>query len=543
MNPLEKIKPPPSLNKNPHTEKIHLLRDLQSHMELEMQNQELQEIYQRLEESRDRYADLYDFAPIGYATLDDTGVIEEINLTGAQMFGIDRSRLIGMPFSLYIVKNDIRKFRGHLQRCRNAQKKVTTELAISVKGGRIMQVQLYSARVDGSPQTKITFRTAITDITELKQAEEALRESRKRYRIVADYTHDWEYWQGPDGKLIYISPSCERITGYTRQEFLSDPTLFQRIIHPEDREMMSDHASIYGDSSQVMQIEFRIVNRDGHIRWIGHLCQPVHGDANQYLGRRCSNRDITDQKIAQEENETLTQNLAARAADLEMANRELEAFSYTVSHDLRSPLTNISGSCQVLIELCGGKLDEHCNSFLFTILEESRRMSDLISTMLDFSLLTHGDIKRESVDISILASEVAQELKMQEPGRNVETLIAENLKAEGDRQLMRVVLHNLIGNAWKYTGKEGKAVIEIGRVDRNGEASFFVRDNGVGLDMTKAKEIFGTFQRLNNDFEGTGIGLATVERIIVRHGGRVWAESTPGEGATFYFTLPSTKAV
>ena len=235
----------------------------------------------------------------------------------------------------------------------------------------------------------------------------------------------------------------------------------------------------------------------------------------------------------------LNQHLAARASEQEIANRDLEAFSYTVSHDLRTPLTNINGYCQVILEIFGAGLDPRCREFIEVILGETIAMNELIKTLLDFSRLTRKELSRESTDLSELAQATAAALMMREPGRGVSFRIEPGLSADGDPDLLRVVLDNLLGNAFKYTGRREQALIEFGALPGDGERVYFVRDNGVGFDMAQAEKLFSAFQRLHSDreFNGFGIGLATAQRIILRHGGRIWAEGKEGEGASFYFTL------
>jgi PAS domain S-box-containing protein len=231
--------------------------------------------------------------------------------------------------------------------------------------------------------------------------------------------------------------------------------------------------------------------------------------------------------------------LAARAAELEGANRELEAFNYTVAHDLRKPLTVVNGYCQALKELCGDKLDERCREFVAESYEGTLRMNRLIDTLLAFSRLTHLEPRQETVDLSGVAQEVAGGLAQAEPARRVTFRITEGITVIGDANLLRVVLENLLGNAWKYTANRVEALMEFGVTEIDGKPAYFVRDNGAGFDMAYADKLFIPFQRLPlaEEFRGHGIGLATVERIIRRHGGRVWAEGEPERGATFYFTL------
>jgi two-component system sensor histidine kinase/response regulator len=223
---------------------------------------------------------------------------------------------------------------------------------------------------------------------------------------------------------------------------------------------------------------------------------------------------------------------------LEAANIELEAFNYSVSHDLRSPLTAINGYCQVIQKLCGNNIDEQCRGYIQEMCEGTRRMNRLIDTLLNFSRITRVDMHHDKVDLSIIAEEVALGLKVSEAERRVTFRIVAAITASCDASLLRVVLENLIGNAWKYTGSREGAVIEFGVTEVEGKQAYFVRDNGPGFDMAFADKLFIPFQRLPGmKAEGNGIGLATVDRIVRRHGGRVWAVSKPGEEATFWFTL------
>jgi len=251
--------------------------------------------------------------------------------------------------------------------------------------------------------------------------------------------------------------------------------------------------------------------------------------------------EIAKREEAEERIEILNANLAAYAIELEMANQELEAFSYSVSHDLRRPLTAINGYCQVIQTLCGAKLDGECREYLKEIHDGTLRMNRLIKTLLDFSRINRYELRRQKVNLSGLAGKVAATLQRAEPARRATIRIAEGMTAYGDEDLLRLVLENLLGNAWKYSGRREEAVIESGVIDTDGTPAYFIRDNGAGFDMTDAGRLFIAFQRLHatDDYAGHGIGLATVQRIVQRHGGRVWAEGEPGIGATFYFTLPA----
>jgi signal transduction histidine kinase len=238
-------------------------------------------------------------------------------------------------------------------------------------------------------------------------------------------------------------------------------------------------------------------------------------------------------------NEELEQRVIQRTRQLEVANKELEAFAYSVSHDLRAPLRSIDGFSQIMLEDYADKLDAEGKDYLQRLRAASQRMGQLIDDMLKLSRVTRSSMQRERVDLSALAHAIAAELQQRQPERQVEFVITEGLAASGDARLLEAALENLLENAWKFTGKHDHARIEFGSIEANGNPVYFVRDNGVGFDMTYADKLFGAFQRLHSttEFEGTGIGLATVQRIIHRHGGEIWGEGVVEQGATFYFTL------
>ena len=240
-------------------------------------------------------------------------------------------------------------------------------------------------------------------------------------------------------------------------------------------------------------------------------------------------------------NATLEKRVEERTAQLEATNKELESFSYSVSHDLRAPLRSIDGFSQALLEDYADVLDSDGKKYLDRLRNNSRQMAGLIDDLLALSRLTRAEMKRAPVNLSATAQAVVDELRQRDPQRDVTVDIADGLKTEGDERLLRVALENLLGNAWKFTSKTSGAHIEVGQETQEGKPVFFVRDNGAGFDMAYSEKLFGAFQRLHgvSEFEGTGIGLATVQRVIRRHGGRIWAEGAVGKGATFYFTLTS----
>jgi two-component system, sensor histidine kinase and response regulator len=238
-----------------------------------------------------------------------------------------------------------------------------------------------------------------------------------------------------------------------------------------------------------------------------------------------------------DELESANQELELANVALEAANKELEAFSYTVSHDLRQPLNIIGSYSQIVRELCGKQLDEQCNDYVNEIINQTFRMGELIKALLNLSKLKNVRVKSEIAGLSDMAETIAKEFKMTDPNRKVTFKIEEGITVRGDNKLLWLMLENLIGNAWKYSSRKEEAFIEFGKTTIKGKPTFFVRDNGEGFEMFDSDKIFTPFQRLSKEYEGHGIGLATVHRIITHHKGKIWAEGEPGKGATFYFTL------
>ncbi|UUZ64173.1 hypothetical protein LP417_02635 [Polaromonas sp. P1-6] len=299
-----------------------------------------------------------------------------------------------------------------------------------------------------------------------------------------------------------------------------------------------DNPLVTGDPNIRFYAGAPLVTPDGLA--IGTLCvidrtprqlTPEQRGALAVLGR---------QLVRQFELRLAARRVQERTAQLEAANRELESFSYSVSHDLRAPLRHIDGYLEMLLEGTRGQLVEQSQRYLKMIAQASRQMNQLIDDLLAFSRMNHADMREAPVDLGVLVRETIDSLKMDTEGRHIAWQVASLPRVVGDTAMLRQVLANLLGNAVKYTGPREAAQIEIGSAgEENGRVVLFVRDNGVGFDMQHADKLFGVFQRLHraDEFEGTGIGLASVRRIIERHGGRVWAEGKTGAGATFYFTL------
>jgi light-regulated signal transduction histidine kinase (bacteriophytochrome) len=274
------------------------------------------------------------------------------------------------------------------------------------------------------------------------------------------------------------------------------------------------------------------VRKDGSRFWANVIITALRDEKGRLRGFAKVSRDLTERMRNEER-------MRIHNAHLEASNKELEAFCYSVSHDLRAPLRGIDGFSQALLEDHANQLDTQGKEYLQRVRASAQRMATLIDDLLNLSRITRNEMHRETVDLSSMADSIALDLHNREPQRKVSFIISSGLQAEADPRLLRIALENLLANSWKFTSLRDDAQIEMGWTQNNGKSAYFVRDNGVGFDTAHASKLFGPFQRLHamNEFPGTGIGLATVQRIIQRHGGRIWAEAALDRGATFYFTL------
>ena len=372
-----------------------------------------------------------------------------------------------------------------------------------------------------------------------------LRESEQKYHLVADYTSDWEYWLGVRGEIVYMSPSCLALTGHFAEEFSADPGLLVSLVHPDDRATYDAHWHGHSEHAEAGESEFRIINKGGEVRWISHRCRPVFDQRGNWRGIRAGNRDITARREAEnkitELNRDLERRVTERTEQLEAANKELEAFSYSVSHDLRSPLRAIDGFSHMLIEDYADKLDDEGKRLLEVVRSNAKRMNLLIDDILKFSRAGRLEFASSEIDMEKMARTVVEELQPSIAGSKLQVEIEAIPPSTGDPAMMHQVFANLLSNAIKFSHTREAPKIHVGATVKGDETIYFVRDNGVGFDMQFADKMFVVFQRLHSmeEFEGTGVGLAIVKRIVNRHGGRVWAEGKINEGATLYFALPT----
>lgn len=418
------------------------------------------------------------------------------------------------------------------------------------------------------------------EMAERKRAGEALRQSETEFRAIFDQTFQFIGVLAVDGTLLRVNQSALQFAGVQADAVIGKP--FWEApwwTHSAEMQQRLRAAIQEAGGGKLVRFETTHVARNGEVHCIDFSLKPVTDAAGRVVELIPEGRDITERKRAEDalrklndeldrrvkertvemqvksgelqESQralmNLVEDLNEKAAALELSNHELaavnhelEAFSYSVSHDLRAPLRSVDGFSRLLLEQFNDKLDDKGRDYLQRVCAASLRMGHLIDDLLMLSRITRSEMHRQPVDLSALAAMVADNLQKTEPQRRVRWSIASRLTAQGDPRLLQIVLENLLGNAWKFTGKQPAPRIEFGVMERHGARAFFVRDNGAGFDMTYAGKLFGAFQRLHAaaDFPGTGIGLATVQRIIRRHGGQIEAEGVTGRGATFYFTLP-----
>ncbi|OPY90329.1 MAG: Phytochrome-like protein cph1 [Syntrophaceae bacterium PtaU1.Bin231] len=380
------------------------------------------------------------------------------------------------------------------------------------------------------------------DVTRRKQMEEQLRESEQRYRELFDNAVEGLYQSTPDGRLISVNMAFSRMFGYASpQEAVKTVTDIGRQIYvnPDDRERA---LSIFKEQGSIKDFECQMRRKDNSIIWAainGRLSETPEGKI--YLEGFIL--DITKRKQDEEEIRTLNgkleQRVADRTAQLAAANRELEAFSYSVSHDLRAPLRAVDGYCHILLEDHAPQLGEEGKRVCNVISASAREMGKLIDDLLAFSRISRTTMEPSDIDMTTIARSVFFEVTSQQERERIDFEVLPLPQAQGDPTLIRQVWTNLLSNAVKFSAKKERAAIKVSAGEQGGKVVYKVQDNGAGFDMKYVPKLFGVFQRLHStrEFPGTGVGLAIVQRIVVRHGGRIWAEGEPGKGATFYFTM------
>jgi len=387
----------------------------------------------------------------------------------------------------------------------------------------------------------VRFELAI-DITKYKKIQRNLKENEERYRLAqkAAEIGSWEY--NLNIKEIKWSDQIEPIFGLKKGQFKGTFKDFMKYVHPDDRSIIKKEVERCTKKGKDYDIEHRIIWPDGTVRWLREMGDVFTDKLNRPYRMLGVVQDITDRKQSEKEIKDLTRRFMFQAKKLAETNKELEAFSYSVSHDLRAPLRSINGFSQALIEDYKDTLNDEGKDFLFRIKKSAERMAELIEGLLKLSKLMRTEIKCSTINLGKLAEEVFKDIKKNQPKRKIkfEVRKKEETYVKGDPNLLRVLLENLISNAWKFTEKEKNPTIIFGYKKNNKDQNiFYIKDNGVGFNMEYSDKLFIPFQRLHKqkDFSGSGIGLSIVQRIIKRHDGKIWAESKKGEGTTFYFTI------
>jgi len=548
-----------------------LLHELHVHqIELEMQNEELRRAHLALEESRDRYLSLYEFAPVGYLTLTRTGQIAEINLTGAALLGGERANLLQLRFDHFVSPQDRDRWNMMFVGVMAHTEKMGIELALQHGEGSTLYAHLDCLRIEvaGCPAE---MRMTLTDISamllnqqlsaaqgeligqseSLRKSEAALRESEERLRKATETARDAIVMiEAEHGIIIEWNPAAEAIFGYAQAEALGR-VLHDLLAPSRFREMAQQGLSRFagtGEGAAINKtVELVALHKNGT-----EFPIELSLSAMQLHGKWHATgivRDISARKRAEAElcalKDSLEARVTERTAQLEAANKELEAFSYSVSHDLRSPLRIIDGFSHILLDDYADKLEDEGKRLLNVVRDNSSRMEQLIDDILKFSRTSRLEMSFSEIDMERLAHEVAEEIQPVVADGKLQLEIEHLPPAQGDRPMMRQVFVNLLSNAVKFSRHKEPALIRVGASVKGDEAIYYVKDNGAGFDMKYADKLFGVFQRLHstNEFEGTGIGLAIVNRIITRHGGRVWAEGRVNEGATIYFALPAKERI
>lgn len=510
---------------------------------LQVEIDERRHMEQALLQSRAEFQALLESAPDAIVNVDADGRIVLVNSQTEKMFGYSREELLGQPVEVLIPP---RYHRAHIHHRGSYTASPTTRpMGIGLKlAGRRKEGSEFPVEISLSPvrtQNEFCVMSIIRDVSDRQRAEERLSESESRFRTLVEQVRDYAIF-GLDRQGVVTSwnKGAERVYGYGSEEIVGQHfsrffTLAEISSGKPPREL--EIAAAEGVYKEVGQR----VRKDGVHIWVDVLITALRDPDGTLRGFAKVTRDITERKRAQEEIAKLNEELEHRVHELSSVNQELETFSYSVSHDLRAPLRAIAGFSQALEEDYADVLDKQGKDYARRVNAATQRLNQLIDDMLTLSRVTRSEMSRETpADLTGMAQSIVAQWRATQPDRQVEIVIQPHLETHGDPRLLRIALENLLGNAWKFTSKVPQARIELGTAGTEDDRIvYFVRDNGAGFDMTYSDKLFGPFQRLHTatEFPGTGIGLATVQRIIHRHGGRVWADSVVGEGATFYFTL------
>jgi PAS domain S-box-containing protein len=538
---------------------------------------------ERLRASEERFRALIEHGADQISLLTPDGILTYENPTDYQPLGYPRGAFIGQNIFALLHPDDV-------ERAREIWEQVLAQPGASLRSSFRLRHADGSWRWMEGTATNLLNASGVGaivinyhDSTQRLQAEQALRDSEARFHSLVEHLPAITYTALMDEAhtRVYVSPQAEAMLGISLYDALADPDIWRKMLHRDDRERVLAEAETFYATGRPFVSDYRIVRADGQVFWFHDEAVIVEDKTSHVKFVHGVQMNVTERRQAEEEirrlNAELEQRVHDRTAELEAANRELEAFSYSVSHDLRAPLRAIDGYTRLLGSDYGDLLPPEAHEYLKNIREGGRRMSLLIGDLLALSRVTRHVLNYQPVNLSNIAQAIADELQKSSPGRRADFIVARGLAAQADPGLVQILLQNLIGNAWKFSSKGEQTAIEFGALssarveplqnaaadltagagqeaaagpapispkgrgetERGDGQVFFVRDNGAGFDMAHSEQLFHAFQRLhtNADFEGTGIGLTIVQRIVERHGGRVWAEGEVDKGAVFYFTL------
>ncbi|MGF1628991.1 MAG: PAS domain S-box protein [Kiloniellaceae bacterium] len=496
---------------------------------------------QRLLDREARLGAVLEAAPDAIVIIDGEGRIVLVNAQTERLFGYARNGLVGQRIELLVPERFRERHAGHRHDFFAAPRVRSMGEGLDLAGrrsdGSEFPVAISLSPVDTS-EGALTI-AAIRDVTHAKQAEQALRDRETRFRALLEAAPDAIVIADNDGRIVLVNAQTERLFGYVRDGLVGQP--IEILVPDRFRERHIGHRTGYFAEPRVRSMGegLELAGRcaDGSEFPVAISLSPV--ETVEGALTIAAIRDVTERRRTEREIHELNARLLRDNNELAAVNRELEAFSYSVSHDLRAPLRAIDGFSQALLEDCAEQLDAAGRGYLTRVRAAAQRMGMLIDDLIKLSRVARADMHLRDVDLTALAQQVAEDLRGRDPERPAVFAIAEGLTAHGDARLLQIVLENLLGNAWKFTAGRAPARIEFGCGESDGDAVFYLRDNGAGFDMAYVDQLFRVFQRLHDSesFPGTGIGLATVQRIIHKHGGRVWAMGEAGKGATFYFTL------